>query len=220
MAAFWEYARESKPLRNAFETGPKVKEKEIQSLLPVLSPDEMRLLASPYFPALSFEHTIGWNLLDKGLHTSTDFGTTAVGFLPIEQFVPFALWLRRQKIVANWTIHGAKIEWDYTDAELSDMFRAQLKDLRPVELPEPKRAGRAGRLTAISPVDSLNQLAALRLEREGFTFFNAATREVVSRTPYTSVKGWKLGIRSAQVRINNMASVPFFKKRQESTLRK
>ena len=29
MAAFWEFAIESKPLRNAFETGPKVKEKEL-----------------------------------------------------------------------------------------------------------------------------------------------------------------------------------------------
>ena len=104
--------------------------------------------------------------------------------------------------------YGLIIPWSHTDAELTKQFREWLRQLRPADCPEPKRAGRSSRSSAVSPIDMLHQLAAFRLEREGFTFLTAS--ELEARKPYLSQKGWKRGVRAARDRIEKMAKVPFF----------
>ena len=221
MAVFWEYARESKRLRSAFESLPGINEPRLQAMLSIadiLWPDEAALLANLYFPALSFHELLKFNKLDARFHALTQFGTSAIGCLPIEQFVPLASQVVGKAMPPDWTIHGLLIHWDHTDVELSGMFREVLKQLRPKDSPEPVRAGRGGRLSGVSPIDALNQLAALRLDREGSTLSSAA--KVVSRIPYMSNKGWKLGIRLARERIQSMDKVPFFEKRGVTARRK
>ena len=221
MAVFWEYARESRRLRSAFESLPGINEPRLQAMLStadVLGADEAALLVDLYFPALSFHDLIKFNKLDARFRALTQFGTSAIGCLPIEEFVPLASQIVGKPMPQDRTIHGLLIDWDHTDVELSGMFREVLKQLRPKESPEPVRAGRGGRLSGVSPIDALNQLAALRLDREGFTLSSGA--KVISRIPYMSNKGWKLGIRLARERIQSMDKVPFFEKRGVTARRK
>lgn len=103
------------------------------------------------------------------------------------------------------TLHPISIPWSYTNEELATMFKALLPRLRPRELPEPKKAGRSGRALGTGCVDMLNQLAAFRLNREGFDFDCAS-----KLTIYTSAKGWRKGLLTAERRINQITELPLF----------
>lgn len=103
------------------------------------------------------------------------------------------------------TLNALSIPWNYTNDELTAMFRQSLTKLRPREFPEPKKAGRRGRSAGAGSVDVLNQLAVFRLAKAGFDFNTGG-----KLTLFTSGKGWKKAIIAAAKRIHNLSSHPLF----------
>ncbi len=103
------------------------------------------------------------------------------------------------------TLHPVYIHWNFTNEELTTMFRKLLLKLRPPIFPEPKKAGRKGRSIGSGSVDMLNQLAAFRLNRAGIN------RYAANKAHYSTSEGWNKAIGMAKKRIDDMTERPLFK---------
>jgi hypothetical protein len=222
MAAFWEHARESSELRELAKSFRKVaswkSKAEGQQVLShydeIVRVDELLLLISPLFPQFPFKKLKSDGWLPRRLLELRQFGIRGLLCSPLADFFSLiATKAHRHWIEPTETFYGVAIPWSYTDAELAKEFRAMLKYLRPSNRPEPKRAGRAGRSSHVSPVDMLHRLAAFRLERLGFTF---SDKTIEHRPPYYSQEGWNKAVKEAKLRIENMAKLPFFRRAQPS----
>ena len=219
MAAFWEYARESERLiklakafgKVAFQKSKKAGRKLLAQFEGSIRIDELLLLTTEFFPALPFEDYMRLGLLSKRFEGFTDFGIVDLICKPVETLAAsLAADEMEDWLQPGQTLYGLSIPWNYTDHELTSQFGQLLKSLRPVNKPEPRRAGRAGRASLVHPCDMLNQLGALRLDREGISFSGSA--DVTSRRPYTSKKGWSKGIKKARQRIEDMGRQSFFRR--------
>jgi hypothetical protein len=219
MAAFWEYARESKDLRDLAESLRKALRKdqdisEIRSRYSnILYVEEVGLItASTYFPAFSFNEQLKLGL-PGGLHTSYQFGISGIICLPLKEFLSLARQLPGS-LPKHYTRHAVLIPWDRTDSELTDMFGELLQGIRPHNQPQPRRVGRKGRYSGVSPVDMLNQLVAFRVSREGIPFYEAA--EFSGYKLYQTRKGWRSAALAAAKRIGDMGRVAFFEKQRQT----
>jgi len=157
-----------------------------------------------HFPALSFREMIDGYLLLESFRNNPQFG---IGGIDIFLDLP--------KDFGNYSsppFYLVKIDWTYSNDTLAQGFKARLRPLRPTDQPEPKRPGRRGR-TSLAPIDMLNQLAAFKLNRAGFTVSDAneALQGLGSRVLYQSGSGgWHNAITAAKDRIDRMLTVPFF----------
>jgi hypothetical protein len=104
-------------------------------------------------------------------------------------------------------VYALKIPWkNCTNDELTGLFKELIRDLRPPHFPEPKRAGRGGRVSNPSVTDFLKHLRAYRLNKRGYAFEDASRVFGL----YGSKKGWKTGIRLATDRIAFLEQGRFF----------
>jgi hypothetical protein len=217
MAAFWEYARESKELRDLAESlrGALRRGQDISEIrnryFNIFYVEEVGLItASLYFPALPFNEVLERDLIPDLIRTNYQFGISGISCLPLEGFLSRA-WQAPEPLQKHYTAHAVFIRWDRTDSELTDMFGQLLKGIRPRDQLQPRRAGRRGRYSDVSPVDILNQLVAFRVSREGIPFGEVV--QFLGYKLYQSQKGWRSAALVAVKRIGDMGSVPFFEKK-------
>ncbi len=105
------------------------------------------------------------------------------------------------------SVYAVKIPWkNCTNDELTDMFEELIRKLRPLNLPERKRAGRGGRVSNPTVTDFLKHLKAYRLNKRGYEYEDA--RKVFGL--YGSKKGWTTGVRLATDRIAFLEQGRFF----------
>jgi hypothetical protein len=216
MAAFWEYARESNELRDlaeslrkALRTGKDISEIS-NRYFNILNIEEVGLItASLYFPAFPFEDVLDRDLIPDLIRTNYQFGISGIICLPFNGFLP-----RGWQLPKHYTVHAVAIPWDRTDAELTDMFGELLEGIRPHDQPQPRRAGRKGRYSGVSPVDMLNQLVAFRVSREGIALNEVA--QFLGYNLYQSQKGWRSAALAAAKRIGDMGRAPFFDKQRQT----
>jgi hypothetical protein len=220
MAAFWEYARESKDLRDLGESLRKAlrKDQDISEIrnryFNILNVEEVGLItASIYFPAFPFNEVVERDLIPGPVRTNYQFGVSGISCLPLKEFLSLARQLT-WTLPKYYTMHAVFIPWDRTDSELTDTFGELLQGMRPHNQPQPRRAGRKGRYSGVSPVDMLNQLVAFRVRREGIPFDEVA--EFAGYKLYQSEKGWRSAALAAAKRIGDMGRVPFFEKRRQT----
>ena len=120
-------------------------------------------------------------------------------------------------VYAKWhlrggrSIHPISIPWNYTNAELIEMFRPIIKRLRPTEFAEPTRAGRKGRFKSLGALEMLHQLVAYRLTQRGISFDDAKWKQFHF---YTSKPGYEKAARSAAARIQTITKISFFGRRR------
>ena len=139
-------------------------------------------------------------------YTALGFGSSHVYCFPLERAEEF----RKRFEVGGYTLYAVAIPPSRTTRELGQMFELEMQALIPPDAPSPTaHPGRRGRCQSGSPLAMLNQLAAFRLERKGFTF-SKAREQLVEDCPYVSQKGWKKGVSAARARIENMVSASFF----------
>jgi hypothetical protein len=219
MAAFWEYARESKDLRDLAESLSKalLKDQDISEIrnryFTILDVEEAALITgSTFFPAFSFIEQLVFGLPGR-LRTSYQFGISGINCLPLKESLSFIMQLPGP-LPKHYTMHAIFIPWDRTDSELTDMFRELLQGMRPHNQPQPRRAGRKGISSSVSPIDMLNQLVAFRVSREGIPFDEAA--EFAGYKLYQTEKGWRSAALAAAKRIGDMGRVAFFEKQRQT----
>jgi len=227
MAAWFVDTRESKPfiarvnaLRKAkmFASGDDadlatIKEHCTRHLL-IISVLELRLLVCcKDFPTKPFRHA-RWNSETKPMLNSKSFGTDGPVALPwtayfalkgIDMSAAYAQWHLR----LGRSIHPISIPWQYTNAELSEMFQPIIKRLRPKEFPEPTRAGRKGRVKSRGGLELLQQLVAYRLTKQGIAFDD---RQWSRFHIYKSKRGFEKAAWAAASRIDSITKVPFFRR--------
>jgi hypothetical protein len=219
MAAFWEYARESKELRDLAESLRKAlsSDQDVSEIRNrysnILELEEIGLIiASTYFPAFSFNEQLKLGL-PSALHTSYQFGISGIICLPLKEFLSLARQLPGP-LPKHYTAHAVLIPWDHTDSELTDMFGELVQGIRPHNQPQPPRVGRKGRYSGVSPVDMLNQLVAFRVSRQGIPFDEAA--EFAGHKIYQTEKGWRSAALAAAKRIGDLGRLPFFEKQRQT----
>jgi hypothetical protein len=225
MAAWYEYARESKPLIErvnvlrkakmfASEGGADVatiKEHCTQHLAIIPLRQVQLLVCCKDFPAKPIIranfNTIAAFMLDDEL-----FGTDGPVALPWTTY--FGLkGLDMAEAYAKWhlrlgrSIHPISIPWQYTNPELIEMFGPIIKRLRPREFPEPTRAGRKGRIKSRGGLELLQQLVAYRLTSRRMAFDDRQWR---SFHVYGTKRGFEKAARAAADRISRITEVSFF----------
>src|SRR5581483_344762 len=153
-----------------------------------------------------------WNIETKSMLNSKFFGTDGPVALPWTAY--FALkGIDLSEAYAKWhlrlgrSIHPISIPWQYTDAELIEMFRPMIERLRPKEFLEPPRAGRKGRIKSRGGLELLQQLVAYRLTKHGIEFDDPQWKRFYV---YKSKRGFKDAARAAADRIDSIVKMPFF----------
>jgi len=227
IAAWYEYARESKPLVERVNALRKAKmftsvedadvaviKQHCTRHLLIIPLLQLRLLVCcEDFPTRPF-HRAKWNTQTKHIVSSKFFGTDGPVALPwtayfglkgIDMSDQYAKWHLR----IGRSIHPISIPWNYTDAELIEMFRPIIKRLRPKEFPEPTRAGRKGRIKSRGGLELLQQLVAYRLGKHGITFDDPQWK---SFHVYGTKRGFEKAARAAADRIDSILKIPFFKR--------
>jgi hypothetical protein len=214
MAAFWEYARESEAIKNAMRdcVDQMTQSKEPGKLYLLRDNQILRekeglvlFLGYLHFPALSFKEMLDGNLLPEGFRNNPQFG---IGGIDLFSSVP--------KDIGKYSsppFYLVRIDWTYSNDTLAKIFKDRLRPLRPTDHPERKRPGRRGQTSDLAPIDMLNQLAALRLNRAGSNASEAMEelQRLGSRMLYQpGSAGWRKAIKAAQDRIDRMLEVPFF----------
>lgn len=218
MAAFWEYARESAPLRELVEKeydswretwgDETVVQRWQNELAERFGTDRLLLVTNyPFFPFAPFEQIIKCGAFSR-FYTARGFGSASVYCFPLARAEQFRPRFERE----GYALYGVAIPWKRTDRELAKMFEQELRTLRPERVPEPAaHPGRRGRSPTESPLDLLNQLAVLRLQRQGVRFQIGLTGVGTKGNSYASRRAWTNAVRAAQERIDNMLKKPFFK---------
>ena len=103
----------------------------------------------------------------------------------------------------NPSFYLLTMDWTYSKEEISDAIEKH----RPPEFPNPKRAGRGGRVLGSGVIDKFNQLAAYRLNLEGFDVERGGK---LLLNPLESPEGWEKAVRSAKDRIENITKRSLF----------
>ncbi len=226
IVAWYEYARESKPLiERVMELrraklfcssgrNKKIIQEHCTQHLLVIPLYRLRLLVCcKDFPKEPFRRA-GGNAETKPMLNNKFFGTDSPVALPwtayfglkgIDMSEAYAKWHLR----LGRSIVPISIPWQYTDAELTEMFRPIIKRIRPKEFPEPSRAGRRGGANSCGGLELLRQLVAYRLVEHEIEFDNPQWK---SFHVYGSKRGFQDAAKAAAHRIDSIIRVPFFRR--------
>lgn len=227
-AAWYEYARESKPLIERVMKlrrakmfcsegrNDKIIREHCTRHLQIISLPQVRLLVCcEDFPIKPFIRA-KWDSDTKPMLSDELFGTdgpvafpwtTYFGLKGIDMSETYAKWHLRM----GRSIHPISIPWNHTNAELIRMFGPIIKRLRPKEFPEPRRAGRKGGGKSLGGLELLQQLVAYRLSEGGVSFDDPKWAKFHI---YESPRGYKNAAKSATDRISSLTENPFFGRRK------